>query len=224
MDKYAVLNTKNLITQIIEAEGIETELEAVFTQHFGWTVKRIPPATIASIGDFYHSEGNVFIKPQPYDSWVLNNNTYTWEPPVEYPELDNPDYLWNELKKDWVHLANNFLDTIYLNAQYKGMPFVHSDNKTYHIQTRDVDKTNIIGLFLSAQFFQTSGDLVYITVYENTTLGIERDTWLGLVPQYMMYVSAQHHAKQAVLTQLKIDKTINAQASFETELDAILNP
>lgn len=43
----------------------------------------------------------VFYAPQPYPSWVLNTNTYLWQPPVPYP-TDGGTYTWDEATQSWV--------------------------------------------------------------------------------------------------------------------------
>jgi hypothetical protein len=53
----------------------------------------------AGIGFTYNSDADVFITPQPYPSWSLDDN-YDWQPPVARPEGDE-DYVWNETKKNW---------------------------------------------------------------------------------------------------------------------------
>jgi hypothetical protein len=42
-------------------------------------------ANFASIGYTYDSINDVFIAPQPYPSWTLNNSTWTWEAPIAKP-------------------------------------------------------------------------------------------------------------------------------------------
>ena len=43
----------------------------------------------------------VFYTPQPYPSWILNNQTYLWEAPVPYP-TDGKIYYWDETTQSWV--------------------------------------------------------------------------------------------------------------------------
>ena len=43
----------------------------------------------------------VFYTPQPYPSWILNNQTYLWEAPVPYP-TDGKIYYWDEATQSWV--------------------------------------------------------------------------------------------------------------------------
>lgn len=54
----------------------------------------------AGIGDTFDSIRNAFIQPKPSSSWVLNEQTCTWEAPVPYP-VDGNSYLWNETTQTW---------------------------------------------------------------------------------------------------------------------------
>jgi hypothetical protein len=54
----------------------------------------------AGIGFVYDANRDAFIAPQPFDSWVLNEDTCCWEAPVAYP-ADGAVYQWNETDKDW---------------------------------------------------------------------------------------------------------------------------
>ena len=55
----------------------------------------------AGIGFTYDPTADVFIPPQPYLSWILNETNWTWEAPVAYPK-DNKDYVWDEATTSWV--------------------------------------------------------------------------------------------------------------------------
>lgn len=54
----------------------------------------------AGMGYTYDFENDVFYGPQPFPSWILNNNTWTWEAPVPMPE-DGNVYSWNEETQTW---------------------------------------------------------------------------------------------------------------------------
>lgn len=54
----------------------------------------------AGIGMSYDETNDVFILPQPFDSWTLNSN-FDWEAPVSFPTDGNP-YEWNEETLSWV--------------------------------------------------------------------------------------------------------------------------
>jgi len=53
----------------------------------------------AGIGYIYDQINDVFYSVQPYASWVLNNSTWTWEPPVSAPT--DGMYKWNEETISW---------------------------------------------------------------------------------------------------------------------------
>ena len=55
----------------------------------------------AGIGYTYDEQRDAFISPKPYASFVLNEDTCLWEPPVPYP-TDGERYLWNEEELEWV--------------------------------------------------------------------------------------------------------------------------
>jgi hypothetical protein len=58
----------------------------------------------ASIGYTYDKERNAFIPPQPFNSWVLDENTCLWKSPIPYPE-DGKKYNWNEESINWVEIV-----------------------------------------------------------------------------------------------------------------------
>ena len=75
------------------------------------------------IGYSYDSSADVFISPQPFPSWSLDDN-YEWQPPTSMPEgswtdklpgilePDHPDmeqspYRWDEDSLTWVLIADN---------------------------------------------------------------------------------------------------------------------
>lgn len=59
----------------------------------------------AGIGFTYDEERDAFIPPQPFESWILNEDTCLWEAPTPYPE-DGEAYTWNEATESW-ELINN---------------------------------------------------------------------------------------------------------------------
>ena len=57
----------------------------------------------AGIGFTYAAGRDAFIPPQQYPSWVLNETTCRWEPPVPYP-TDGKYYAWDETTTSWVEI------------------------------------------------------------------------------------------------------------------------
>jgi hypothetical protein len=116
MAHYAELNNDNIVIRVLVISD-ENDSEEWCEQEFGgrWkktsfnTVNGVHVAggtplrhTFAGIGYIYDEEKDVFIKPKPYPSWTLNNETLNWEPPIEYPE-DSAEgwWNWNESTQSW---------------------------------------------------------------------------------------------------------------------------
>jgi len=57
----------------------------------------------AGIGYTYDEVRDAFIPPQNFPSWILDENTCQWNPPVEYPS-DGKIYLWEEESTSWIEL------------------------------------------------------------------------------------------------------------------------
>ena len=111
MAHYAFLDNDNIVTEVIA--GIdETELiegldpETWYGNFRGQTCKRTSyngkiRKNFAGIGFTYDPELDVFIAPQPYNSWTLDGQNYQWQPPTPYP-TDGFTYYWDEQNLRWV--------------------------------------------------------------------------------------------------------------------------
>jgi len=55
----------------------------------------------AGIGYTYDKTRDAFIEPKPYPSWVLDEDTCLWNPPVVMPD-DGKLYHWDEGTTSWV--------------------------------------------------------------------------------------------------------------------------
>ena len=53
----------------------------------------------AGIGYTYSVDNNIFVRPQPFPSWALDENS-DWQPPVARPS-DDLVYHWNESTQSW---------------------------------------------------------------------------------------------------------------------------
>jgi len=58
----------------------------------------------AGVGFTYDSVRDAFIPPQPYPSWILNEDTCLWDSPVAYP-TDDLMYSWDEDTTAWVEIT-----------------------------------------------------------------------------------------------------------------------
>ena len=54
----------------------------------------------AGIGYTYLDGVNKFAPPQPFPSWILDEERYLWEPPVPLPDEDKR-YGWDEATMSW---------------------------------------------------------------------------------------------------------------------------
>lgn len=122
MAHYALINDENIVVQVItgvdenetqiDLDGTEIGGSAEAWEQFyqtrpwfqGLTCKRTSyngniRKQYAGIGFTYDPVADVFITPQPYLSWSLDEN-HDWQPPIPYPN-DGLIYLWNEDDQDW---------------------------------------------------------------------------------------------------------------------------
>jgi hypothetical protein len=113
----------NLVIQVIVVDNSDTidaqgnELESVGVQFCTDLLGGVWVQTsynnnirfnYAGIGDTYDSTRDAFISPQPYPSWILDDDTCWWESPVPYPivsEGGTEQYKWDEESINWVLVA-----------------------------------------------------------------------------------------------------------------------
>lgn len=116
-----VIEVQSLANEVLhDSNGIEQESIGVdfLTKLTGWAIwkqtsyntqgNQHPKDTplrgnYAGIGYTYDDTNDVFYAPQPYSSWILNNNTWLWEAPVPYP-TDSKLYSWDEETINWVEI------------------------------------------------------------------------------------------------------------------------
>jgi hypothetical protein len=110
MAHYAFLDENNIVTEVItgidETERIEDlSPEVWYGQFRGQRCVRTSynhkiRKQYAGIGYSYNEEADVFIQPQPYPSWILDQN-FDWQPPIDRP---NGSYVWDEDIKNWIEV------------------------------------------------------------------------------------------------------------------------
>lgn len=54
----------------------------------------------AGVGYIYDEINDVFYQDKPFESWILDTNTWSYIAPVAYPDDDN-NYSWNEETQSW---------------------------------------------------------------------------------------------------------------------------
>jgi len=60
----------------------------------------------AGIGYTFDEQRDAFISPKPFESWILDEETCWWEPPIPMPETGGP-WVWNEELGDWEEIPED---------------------------------------------------------------------------------------------------------------------
>jgi hypothetical protein len=123
MAYFAQINGSNIVTNVIvvadgdaanEAAGIAF-CKALLGDDTNWVQTFDDGARVryAGISYTYDATNDVFYRPEPYPSWVLNTSTWEWDAPVALPsdvgadDADNPtefvSYDWDEGSTSWVN-------------------------------------------------------------------------------------------------------------------------
>ena len=122
MAHFAKINSDNIVTEVIvinndvikDSDGTEQESLGVTicTQIYGiGTYKQTSynsnmRKNMATVGSTYDTIRDAFIRPKIYPSWVLDEATCRWKPPVDHPSDSeaiggNVLYQWDESFTNW---------------------------------------------------------------------------------------------------------------------------
>ena len=122
MAHFAKINSENLVTEVIvinndvilDSNGEEQESLGVdfCKQIYGeGTYKQTSynskmRKNMATVGSTYDTSRDAFIRPKRYSSWVLDESTCRWIPPVEQPSDSEANggnvlYHWDESSNNW---------------------------------------------------------------------------------------------------------------------------
>ena len=119
MAHYAELNHETIVIQVIPGpdETAQSGIEQVYLLHTGNIWKRTSYNTVggqhpegkpfrknyAGIGYKYDAQRDAFIPPQPFPSWVLNEDTCLLDAPTPMPA--DGLYYWDEATVSWLQNA-----------------------------------------------------------------------------------------------------------------------
>jgi len=115
MAHYALLNEYNVVVNVIggphENEGTDweqhyAEITGLKCKRTSWNMsagvhlegKEPFRKNYASVGFTYDEDRDAFIPPKQFDSWVLNEETCRWDPPIPSPD---GHYVWNDETESW---------------------------------------------------------------------------------------------------------------------------
>jgi hypothetical protein len=116
MAHFAKLDNNNKVLQVVvvandvitingeENEQLGIEFLSNLFNHSNWVQTSINGNiryNYAQIDGVYDSKNDAFIGVKPYPSWILNTQTYQWEPPITMPLEEGIYYVWKEDKQKW---------------------------------------------------------------------------------------------------------------------------
>ena len=123
MGHYAYVNAQGIVEQVIVATQ-DVVASGAFGTSSSWVKTsyntrggihyepNVIPATpsldqskalrknYASVGFTYNVGLDAFVPPQPFPSWILNEETCLWSAPTPMPTEGGP-YIWNETTQSW---------------------------------------------------------------------------------------------------------------------------
>jgi hypothetical protein len=84
----------------LDGEWIQTSYNTRSGEHLlGGTPLR---KNYAGIGYIYDRERDAFYSPQPFPSWLFNEDKCIWVSPIPKPEVDDYLYYWSEEELNWI--------------------------------------------------------------------------------------------------------------------------
>lgn len=119
MAHYTLINKNNIVVQVItgvdenDTSNLPDEFESweeFYSDQHNMTCKRTSYNTrqnqhinggtafrgnFAGIGFFYDEDNDVFYAEKPYPNFILDEDSWSWIPPIPYPD-DGKIYQWNE--------------------------------------------------------------------------------------------------------------------------------
>ena len=119
MAHYAQLDENNVVLQVIVGVDEPHDGESIYAETTGHVWKKTSYNTkgnqhllggtplrknYAGIGYTYDPDRDAFIPPQPYESWVLDEQPCQWNSPIQYPS-DDKKYGWDEQTISWKEIA-----------------------------------------------------------------------------------------------------------------------
>jgi hypothetical protein len=112
MAHYAYLDSNNIVVAVTVGKD-ETELidgldtETYYALGTEYTVKRTSynsnvRGTYAGVGFSYNADEDIFIAPQPYQSWIRSGSF--WNAPTPMPVEEGKRFTWDEPTLSWVEV------------------------------------------------------------------------------------------------------------------------
>jgi hypothetical protein len=105
MAHFARIDENNIVTDVqVISNDLEHRGEDFLSNELGLGGRWIQTSynsnirkRFAGVGFTYNEEADVFVSPQPFESWTLDED-FNWQPPVEIPE---GEWFWDEESLEW---------------------------------------------------------------------------------------------------------------------------
>lgn len=113
MAHFAKINEQNIVENVLVVPDIQEHRGEEYLNELGLEGRWIQTSynnkirhKFASVFDVYIPELDIFLESKPFESFVLDNETLSWEAPVPYPSGDL-EYTWDEESLSWKIVDNS---------------------------------------------------------------------------------------------------------------------
>lgn len=121
MAHFAELDANNKVirvvvvhnSELLDENGQESEAKGIefCRNHFSGTWVQTSynhsfRKNYACVGQTYDRIRDAFIPPRPHPSWILDEATCRWIPPVAKPQ-DGKEYVWASAELKWIEVTAN---------------------------------------------------------------------------------------------------------------------
>jgi hypothetical protein len=124
MAHWAQIDKNNIVVSVIVTENNDDEGQGWISENLEGTWLKTSYNTrlgkhlfdgepfrknFAQPGYYYDSNLDAFIPPKNYPSWILDEESCNWMPPIPYPESEGT-YEWNEETISWkeIDIENDY--------------------------------------------------------------------------------------------------------------------
>jgi hypothetical protein len=111
MSHFAKIDENNFVIEVAVGDNnLPEEGKIWFEENIGGTWIQTSyngsfRKNFAGIGYYFDATLDAFIPPKLFASWVLDEETASWKPPIERPSDTDALYEWDESQLQWVKLS-----------------------------------------------------------------------------------------------------------------------
>lgn len=107
MEIWANINSDNYVVRVIQIQDEDRSILNSVEDGHAWVdisnSKNGP--NFLELGRIYLPEKNAIVGSKTCPSWVLNDETMTWQPPIASPQGEG-SYIWDEASLSWLSAAS----------------------------------------------------------------------------------------------------------------------